>query len=67
MRDRKPLFTEDEFKAEMKKKYRAGYREGKSWNRDWRPGGPFTCCDQTISINKEWLRGFDNGLAKQQA
>ena len=63
----KPLFSEDEFKAKMEKEYSAGYKQGKKWDRDWRPGGPFSCCVQTEQIRNEWLRGFDDGLVKQDA
>lgn len=60
-------YSDEELQTEMKKAYRQGYRRGKNWDRDWYPGGPDSNCTQTEKIRNEWLRGFDNGLAKKNS
>jgi hypothetical protein len=50
-------------KENMKNNYLSGFRVGKKWASNYRPGGPYSRCDDTRALREEWLRGFDNGLA----
>lgn len=57
--------------------YAEGYQVGLTWRHAYRPGGPLifmvrstdtdadwiAYCAKTVEINRQWLLGFDAGLA----
>lgn len=64
--------------ATLKESYDQGFQIGLTWDRDWRPGGPFVLrrdarkdpewialCKKSEANNKEFLRGFDDGIVER--
>jgi hypothetical protein len=64
---------------ELNSNYIDGYHTGLKWKDNYRPGGPYVMttssrndkpefverCRQSLQDNKDWLAGFDRGLADQ--
>ncbi len=65
-------------KTTLEGSYRDGYSTGYTWTDSYRPGGPWVprdgfsndpdwiaYCNHKAACNREYLRGFDEGLVKQ--
>jgi len=55
--------------------FKDGYMTGKTWNENYRPGGPYRCTDRIrypatverdAAESKAWFEGFDEGLNYQK-